>query len=126
MDENKTMENVADSVEEVLVDVDVAEEIPETSPKPGFTLPSTTDLGNQLIAGVVTMAAASIVKVGGEALVNGGSKALAWGSRKVGSLVTAHKEKRELKKAEKAAKKAIEEKNVQEQTEEVTQETEEN
>ena len=126
MDENKTMENVADSVEEVIVDVDVAD-IPETSPKPGFTLPSTTDLGNQLIAGVVTMAAASIVKVGGEALVNGGSKALAWGSRKVGSLVTAHKEKRELKKAERDAQKAIKEKNdVQEETEEVASKTEEN
>ena len=126
MDENKTMENVADSVEEVVVDVDVVE-VPEASTKQGFTLPSTTDLGNQLIAGVVTMAAASIVKIGGEALVNGGGKALAWGSRKVGSLVATHKEKKALKKAEKDAKKAIEEKkNVQEETEEVTSETEEN
>lgn len=122
MDE-KTMDvtaNEAVEVPEVIVDV---VEVPETSSKPKFTLPSSTDLGNQLIAGVVTMAAASIVKVGGEALVQGGGKVLAWGSKQVGSLVANHKEKKALKKAKKEADKAIAEK-VQEETEEVTQEEE--
>lgn len=124
MDENKTMENTASEVIEDFVEVVEVPKVSETSPKPKFTLPSSTDLGNQLIAGVVTMAAASIVRVGGEALVQGGGKVLAWGSKQVGNLVANHKEKKELKRAEKEAKKAIAEKNVQEETEEVTQKEE--
>lgn len=116
MDE-KTMENAA--IAEDLVEVTVT---PTTASKPKFKFPTSQDLGNQLIAGAVTMVCGVAVQTGAEIIRDGGKKLVAFGKKKLGEA----KEKKELKKAEKAAKKAIADRNQEETVEEVAPEVEEN
>ena len=117
MDE-KTMENAA--IAEDLVEVTVT---PTTASKPKFKFPTSQDLGNQLIAGAVTMVCGVAVQTGAEILRDGSKKLVAFGKKKLGEAKENRKEKKALKAAKKQADKAIEEKDVQE-TEEVTQEEE--
>lgn len=117
MDETKTMENAA--IAEDLVEVTVT---PTTASKHKFQFPTSQDLGNQLIAGAITMICGAAVQAGAEIIRDGSGKLVALGKKKLGEA----KEKKALKKAEKAARKAIEEKHVQEETEEVNPEVEEN
>ena len=120
MDENK-MENAA--IAEDVVEVTVT---PTTVSKPKFKFPTSQDLGNQLIAGAVTMVCGVAVQTGAEIIRDGSKKLVAFGKKKLGEAKENRKEKKALKEAEKAAKKAIEEKNNVQETEEVTQEVEEN
>ncbi len=117
MDENKTMENAA--IAEDLVEVTVT---PTTASKPKFQFPTSQDLGNQLIAGAITMICGAAVQAGAEIIRDGSGKLVALGKKKLGEA----KEKKALKKAEKAAKKAIADRNQEETVEEVTPEVKEN
>lgn len=109
-DENKTMDT---AIVEDVVEVTVQ----PTASKPKFKLPTSQDLGNQLIAGAVTMLCGSAVQAGAEIIRDGSGKAFAWTKKKLSEAKANRKEKKALKETKKKADKAIAEKN-----EEVAQE----